>query len=243
MRSIVVVAAFCVASCATEPTVRWGDETPVETVKSDKTEAAKPKTAAEYAARFPTDGECEAEARRIDAKNRDLALKLLAVCIDRGDFKRLNALVDAPWTNTLKSLPDANVWCARVVAARAGDVENDVKACAKAGLAVRTLEQLFAEPDKAKGTIVIFRARIDVEHTGKGVKLVETSVEDGEVETQPTGRRISATLGTNKLPGRDAILLGRASKMAEDASADDGEPMAVVDVLGSYAAADRPTFN
>lgn len=223
--------------------MRWGDETPVESTSTGKKEAPKPKTAAEYAAGFPTDGECETEAKRIDGKNRELALKLLGVCIARGDFKRLSALTEAPWTSALRTMPEGNTWCARVVAARAGDIEGDVKACAKSGLAVRTLEQLFSEPDKAKGTIVIFRARTDPEHTGKDVKLIETSVEDGDVETQPTGRKVSATLGSHRMPGRDAIVLGRASKMAEDPTADDGEPMAVIEVLGSFAAAELPTFN
>ena len=242
---VVVVVVVALAACASKPTVEWGDETAVEARADPTTTAAtKPKTASEYAAQFPTDGSCEAEARRIDDKNRELALKLLAVCIERGDFKRLSALLEAPWTSQLKNLPDSKTWCARIVAARAGDVDGDVKACARAGLGVRTLDQVFGEPDKVKGAVVIFRARVDPEHSGKDLRLIETAVEDGEVETQPTGRRIAtAARGANKLPGRDTIILARASKMAEDKAAEDGEPMVVVDVIDAFAAAERPTFN
>ncbi len=184
--------------------------------------------------------------RRLDERNRDLALKLLNACIERGDFKRLAALVDAPWTKALRTLPAANSWCARVVAARAGDVEADVKACAAAGLAVKTLEQVFTDPGQAKGSIVIFRGRIDPNGKKRGATpLIETILEEGEVETSATGRRVLATFGTHKLPARDAILLARASKMAESADSEDGdgEPVAIVDIQGSFAAATAPTYN
>ena len=242
---VVALSSLLFGSCATEPVVRWGDETPVETPKTAAVadEPARPKTATEYAARFPTDGACEAEARRIDVTNRELALRLLGACIERGDFKRIAALLDAPWTPSLRAMKEAPVWCARVIAARAGDIESDVKACASSGLGVRTLEQLFGEPDKVKGTVVIFRARVDPEHTGKDVRLMETAIEDGEVETAPTGRRVDALIGGHRLPVRDAVLLGRASRMAEDKDAEDGEFMAVIEILGSFPAAALPTFN
>ena len=139
------VVSSGVVSCASEQ-VRWGDETP--DVRDDAAPAApshaeedKKLTAADYAARFPTDGGCEAEARRIDGKKRELALKLLGACIDRGDFKRIGALVDAPWTPEMRNNPEARLWCARIVAARAGDVEADVKACNAIGLGTQTLER------------------------------------------------------------------------------------------------------
>lgn len=248
---VVTFVAAVASSCASEQ-VRWGDETqstsPPTTVSAAPAATAeeheKPKTAAEYAARFPTDGACEAEARRIDQKNRDLALKLLKACIDRGDFKRLNALTDAPWTPQLKDIADSKLWCARVVAARAGDVEADVRACAGAGLGVKTLEEIFTDPNKAKGSFVIFRGRVDPDtKPKKDTPLIETVLDEGEVETTATGRHVRATFGTNSIPARDAILLVKASKMAEDAGSEDGDPVAVVEVLGSFPAADKPTFN
>ncbi len=243
MRPLVVVAALLLPACASEPTVRWGEETPVEKAQIQKLEAPKPKTATEYAAGFPTDGACEAEARRINAQNRERALKLLGACIARGDFKKISALVDAPWTPDLHNLPEALTWCARIVAARAGDVEGDVKSCAKIGIDVHTLEQISAEPDKVAGRLVIFRGRLDPEHKGRDIRLIETTVEGADVDAATTGRRVSAAFASIPIPSGDAVILGRASKMAEDVASEDGDPMAVVDVLGSFVTAERPTFN
>lgn len=245
---VVVVAASALCACASEQ-VRWGDETAAVSTTApaapDET-AEKPKTAAEYAAKFPTDSSCEAEVRRLDEKNRDLALKLLNACIDRGDFKRLAALVDAPWTPALRTLPAAVGWCARVVAARAGDVDADVKACAGAGVAIKTLEQVLTDPNHAKGSVVVFRGRLDPERTSKKTTaLIETVVEEGEVDTTATGRRVLARFGAHKLPARDAIVVGKVTRLADAGDDEDseGEPVAVVDVQGSFAAAAAPTYN
>jgi len=237
-----VAAVVVPGGCASEQ-VRWGEETVVDTDASAAAEEKKePMTAAAYAAKFPTDGACDVEARRIDAVERNLALKLLGTCIGRGDFKRLTALTEAPWTSALKSEPQAANWCARIVAARAGDVDADVKACAKAGISVKTLEQVFGETAKVKGATVIFRARPDPQFPSNAARLVETILEDGEVEAGPTGRRIIAAFGGQRGLRGDSVVLARTQRTEEDAAADEGGIVAVVEVIAAFPAAQLPTF-
>lgn len=244
-RGVALVVALLAVGCATERQVQWGEETAAESTGTvaSASSTATPVTAVDYAARFPTDGECESEARRIVAKSPDLALRLIKACVARGDFKRIAAINDAPWSPMWATDKDAPDTCARVVAARAGDVENDVKACAGAGIAVATLDDLFTQPEKAKGKRVIFRARLDTDLKDKDrVRLIETALESGELETLPTGRRVAASFGSKKRPTKDAIILAKTIKIADDTVANDGEFVAVVDVDTVYLPAASPTF-
>jgi hypothetical protein len=233
-------------ACATERTVQWGEETPTEQT-ADATAATTteaPVTAQAYAERFPTDDGCEAEARKLHERRPELAVRLIKACIERGDFKRLGALTDAPWTATLASDRDAAALVAQVVAARGGDLETDVKNCGKAGYPTASLDELFEAPEKAKGRKVVFRGRRDPDLKEKGrERLVETALESGELDTQPTGRRISAAFAAGlKPPVRDGVFLGKTVKIADDATAGDGEFVAVVDVTAIYAPASASTF-
>jgi hypothetical protein len=234
------------AACASDRQVQWGEETPTEqpVVIKEASSGDGPLTAAEYAARFPTDGDCEAEARRIHEKKPELAVRLIKACVERGDFRRLSAIVDAPWTALLAADKDAAAVAARVVAARAGDIESDVKACQKLGFGVATLDDAFNEPEKAKGRRIIFRGRADADLKEKGrERLVETALEQGELDPQPTGRRVSATFGAGlKVPARDGVLLAKVARIADDTAAADGENVAVVEVEGVYKPASAPTF-
>jgi hypothetical protein len=242
--SLLLLAALA-AACASDRQVQWGEETPTEQpVVVKEASSDGPLTAAEYAARFPTDGDCEAEARRIHDKKPELAVRLIKACVERGDFRRLSAIVDAPWTALLAGDRDAATVAARVVAARAGEVENDVKALQKVGFAVATLDDVFTEPDKAKGRRVIFRGRADADVKEKGrERLVETALEQGEIDPQPTGRRVSATLGAGlKIPTRDGVLLAKVGKVGDDTAAADGENAAFVEIEGAFKAATAPTF-
>ena len=66
--SLVLLSALA-SACASDRQVKWGEETPTEQPAAIKEASSDPPmTASEYAARFPTDGDCEAEARRIHAK-------------------------------------------------------------------------------------------------------------------------------------------------------------------------------
>jgi hypothetical protein len=108
---------------------------------------------------------------------------------------------------------------------------------------VATLEEIFTEPDKAAGRLVIARVRADADRRSKvkiDTRLVEMALVD--TDTAPTGRRLAARLGPHALSAEDTILLGRTVKLADDKLVDDGEPVAVVDVLATTAAALRPTY-
>jgi hypothetical protein len=246
--SVAVVALG--AACASEQ-VRWDDaaETVATTATAASTEAAakpvatKPISAREYAARFPSDVDCAAEVQRLGKRNVDLALQLLRACVERGDFRRLGAVVDGDWVPALVRRPEAPALCARVVAARSGDVDADVMACQRAGYAVATLEQLSADPEKAAGRFVIARVRRDDEHKSKKeTRLVEVRLDEREPASLPTGRRLAATFGPTELPPGEAVLLGRVVKVTDDALVGDGELLTVVDVIASAPVAERPTF-
>lgn len=242
---LALIIALSGIGCATKRSVQWGDETPTEqTAAAETTSSEAPVTAEAYAERFPTDDDCEAEARKIHERRPALAIRLLKACIERGDFKRLSALTDAPWTTTLAGDRDAAVVAARVAAARGGDLETDVKACAKVGFPVATLDEIFDAPEKAKGRRVIFRGRLDPDHKEKGrERLIETALEPGELDTQPSGRRVSATFAGGLKPTfRDSVFLGNAQKVVDDAVVADGESVAVVEVTGVYTPASASTF-
>jgi hypothetical protein len=242
--SLLLLSALA-AACASDRQVQWGEETPTEQPAAIK-EASHdaPMTATEYAARFPTDGDCEAEARRIHEKKPELAVRLIKACVDRGDFRRLSGIVEAPWAAALAADKDAATVAARVVAARAGDVESDVKSLQKAGFDVSTLDDAFNAPDKAKDRRVVFRGRLDTDIKEKGrERLVETALEQGEIEPQATGRRVSATADVGlKVPTRDGVLLAKVVRVGDDTAADDGENVAVVELEGVFKAATAPTF-
>lgn len=242
--SLLLLAALA-AACASDRQVQWGEETPTEQpVVVKEASSDGPLTAAEYAARFPTDGDCEAEARRIHEKKAELAVRLIKACIERGDFRRLSAIIDAPWTAQLAADKDAAILAARVVAARAGEIEGDVKACQKVGFGVATLDDVFNEPEKSKGRRIIFRGRADTDLKEKGrERLVEIALEQGEIDPQPTGRRVSATLAPGlKVPVRDGVLLAKVTRIGDDTAAGDGENVAVVEVESVFKAATAPTF-
>ncbi len=238
--------ALCVAvsACAGNQRVEWGEETQTEHVTVvEEASSSGPLTAKDYAARFPTDATCEAEARRITEKSPDLAIGLLQACVERGDFKRMTALTDAPWTSQLAAVKGSTRLCARVVAARGGDVESDVKACARIGIKVLTLAEAFEEPEKAKGKTVIFRARTDAELKEQGrTRLVELNLEQSDFDVQATGRRISASMGSKKAPSRDGLIVARVSSVGDDAVATDGEPVAKVDAIDVFTVATSPTY-
>ena len=239
------VVATVDGGCASEQ-VRWDQATETvapETTTTKPTTPDKPVSAREYAARFPTDVLCEAEVRRISKRNVELGLQLLRICVERGDFRRIGALTDGSWVTTLVARPEAPALCARVVAARGGDVDGDVTACQRAGFPVATLEQVFANPEKAAGKLVIVRAQLDAEHKSKKeTRLVEMQLDDGEPTSQPTGRRIGAHLGAQVMPPGEAVLLARVVKIVEDKLIDDGELVTVIDVIASAPAAARATF-
>jgi len=245
MRTPIFALALLASACATDR-VEWGDETPADrdVIVKDASQTQAPVTAADYAAKFPTDSACESEARRISTKSPDLAVRLIKACVARGDFRRLAAIVDAPWSSTWKGDKEAADVCARVVAARAGDVEADVKACADMGIPVLTLQDMFDAGEKAKGKVCVVRARADADVKEKGdrVRLIETAIESGELETQPTGRRMSAKFGTKRVPPSDAIFVLQGVKVADDTVVNDGEFVLVADVTTMLPAAKSPTF-
>ncbi|MBM4281792.1 MAG: hypothetical protein FJ137_13865 [Deltaproteobacteria bacterium] len=254
LASLLALPALSLAlsmSCATEQ-VRWDDATETVQRTPDAVEQAatataaaadKPLSARDYAARFPSDIDCETEVRRISRRNGELALQLLRACVERGAFRRLTALVDGPWVTMLVARPEAPGLCARVVAARSGDVENDVELCQRAGFPVATLAQVTADPENATGKLVIVRARPDEDHKlKKEVRLLETQHDEREPAPLPTGRRVSLPMAPAPANNNEIIVLGRVLKVTEDMVVEDGEVVTVVDAIFTAPVAAQSTY-
>lgn len=238
---VALLSVLAGGGCASEQqAVRWGDETSTmasETVAEASSSATM--SAEDYAKRFPTDDGCEAEARRLaTGKTAALAQKLIVACIDRGDFRRLEGLTKAPWTAALRGGAAGAALCAKVVAARAGDVDGDVRACTAAGFAVLSLEQALL--DRKKGSSVIVRTRDDSGRTTGTLRTEEVAYVEGELESQPTTRRLLLTLtGVPLRRDGDSIVLGQVLSIGDD---EDGEPVVRLKVQHVYRAATSPTL-
>ncbi len=245
--AVIALLSTSALSCASDRQLLWGEET----TTTSRSSAAAPIVAARldarsYAERFPSDGACEAEARRIAANTPSLAIELVTACIERGAFRAINGLTRAPWTTALATSTAGPALCARVVAARAGDVEADVKACKVAGFKVNTLHEVMSGTVPAKGSLVIARVRADDEAASKnasnkraGATLLETVPKQGEVESEPTGRRVIAQLAGHTSPRTDTIVLLLATRRSENG---EGETVVYGDIVEFYATALIATF-
>ena len=242
---LLIVTSWLVGlwGCATEQEqVRWGAETEAETV-APTVAASDGVTASDYAKRFPTDESCEREARRVATQSSALADRLIVACIERGDFRRLEGLVKAPWTGRLNKGDAGAILCAKVVAARAGDVDEDVNGCRASGFAVASLSSIVSE---AKGgRLIITRVRPDEGQKTAGViRAEETDLVDGEVESRGTGRKLLLNVAAGQPEVRlrsdgDSVVLARVTKVGEDV---DGEPVVRATVLQVFRPAASPTY-
>ncbi len=227
------IAFSLLVGCATEK-VLWDQATetlPTTTVTTTK-EREKPLSAREYAARFPDDAACDAEVRRLGSRRVQLAAQLLQACVERGDFRRLSTILAGDWVPTLLKRPDAASLCARVIAARAGDVDDDVESCQRAGYPVYTLEQISASAEKSVGKFVIVRARRDVEGSSKKfTHLLETVPDLRDVNGAPTGRELSVLPGPQTIPELESVVLARVVKVSGDDFGEEGNLNVVVDVV------------
>lgn len=155
-----------------------------QAVKKDPP-AQAPFDARAFVAQQRTPLQCEASARRLQARSRDDAWNALKACVEGMQFTPLQALLGPAWAQDLQERPEAATMLARVIAYRGGSVEGDLRLLQDKHIPIFGLEAAMTQPETYKGRYVLFRARVgDSRKDGQQstVWLVEQSL--GSVATE-----------------------------------------------------------
>lgn len=210
MRTLRILTAASMAlgalACATEAP-RWIGTAPTAVVWES---APAPPTAAPSAAMTAEEARsiaeahdaahtCEATARALYERNQQRGWAVMNQCIRRSDFTDLEGMTSRPWLEHLLAEPELPKLIAHVIAARGGDVQNDLRICRRARVPVFSLKAATAEPDTYQGRLVVVRAAPRGGHKVNGaraVELAETRVM-AEPEWVPSGPRTSIATETS----------------------------------------------
>jgi hypothetical protein len=133
--------------------------------------------------------DCERKARALRQHDRDAAWASLKQCAARGHFTQLHAVV-AAWGDDLRDRPDALGLLTQVVAARGGNVKQDVRVIRDAKVPVFSLHDCVTQPKLYEGRYVMIRGTLDeVRTSGDAVaaRLTEHALQAEEWEV-PIGR-------------------------------------------------------
>lgn len=133
--------------------------------------------------------DCERKARALRSQDRNAAWTALRACVARGHFTQLHAVV-AAWGDDLRERPDAPVLLAEVVAARGGNVKQDVRVMRDAKIPVFSLRDCVTQPQLYEGRYVMIRGTLEeVRTSGDAVaaRLTEHALQAEEWEV-PLGR-------------------------------------------------------
>lgn len=154
------------------------------------------------AAAFDGAHNCEATARAMHERDHQRGWAVMNQCIRRPDFTDLEGMTSLPWRDHLLAQPDLSQLVGHVVAARGGDVQNDLRICRRARVPVFSLKAAVAEPDSYQGRTVLVRAAPRggrLVNGARAVELVETRVM-AEPEWVAAGPRMSTTAETTTRP-------------------------------------------
>jgi hypothetical protein len=138
-----------------------------------------------FLAKHRTPGECEAGARKLQARSRDQGWEALRACVEGTHFTKLQALLGPAWAEDLQTRPEAAAMLARVVAYRGGSVEGDLRLLHEKRIPIFGLEAAMTQPETYAGRYVLLRAQVgDLRRDGElpTVWLVESSL--GSVQTE-----------------------------------------------------------
>lgn len=231
VRALSLALLFSSAGCAGDKfgtrTETWGQVGSKRYQDARTTTAPEEKklTAREYAARFATGAECEAEARRVVTEDERGGVALLHACLQRDDFDLLEPFYAAPWQQHLTD--DASLLrLGHVIARRGGWVSEDLALLQQADADVYTLAQAVEQPDQARGKPLVTRLRfLEPREDVPGQLVFEEATltpDDVELEealpsaaarypTALTGQRVLLELPEAKRPpraGDELIVVG-----------------------------------
>jgi hypothetical protein len=180
-----LLCGLAVAGCASSRT-EWvesgagGDSPAGQRARAEGPSAqVGPFDAKTFAARFRTPGECEAAARKLQARSRDQAWEALRACVEGMHFTKLQALLAPAWAEDLQVRPEAAALLARVVAYRGGSVEGDLRLLHEKRIPIFGLQAAMTQPETYAGRYVLLRAQVgDLRRDGETptVWLVESSL-------------------------------------------------------------------
>jgi len=145
--------------------------------------------------------DCERKARALRQNDREAAWTALKQCAARGHFTQLHAVVDN-WGDDLRDRQDAPALLAQVVAARGGNVKQDVRVMRDAKIPVFSLRDCVTQPKLYEGRYVMIRGTLEeVRTSGDAVaaRLTEHALQAEEWEV-PIGR-IRRKLATTRYGG------------------------------------------
>jgi hypothetical protein len=251
------VAAFLVG-CASPPPAKQpfpaarlvtGNAVPSEPhATSSAVSAADLADPQAYARRFPSPASCEEAARAAIAVSRDQAWRVLSACVRRGHFTPLPRLLDGTWDEDLRTRADASNMLLKIVAARGGDVERDLRLLGQRHLAVYPLSTAVAQPEAYRGRLVLLRVSIHEASAADGpveVRVFQLASVQGtsaswDRRRQFTTREYTATErqlivrlsrpDPNLEPGRELVLLGRFDGLRAPTEVEEKIP--IVTILG-----------
>jgi hypothetical protein len=114
----------------------------------------------EVSPRLPAPERCEAVARAYLPTAPDRAWYELWLCVTAGRFTALRPLLDDAWDHELRTRRDAPLLLTRVIAARGGNIEEDLRLLHDRRLPLFGLAQAMTRPELFRGALVILRARL-----------------------------------------------------------------------------------
>ncbi|HZN91279.1 MAG TPA: hypothetical protein VFB81_01185 [Myxococcales bacterium] len=179
--------------------------------------------------------DCERKARALRSSDRNAAWAALKGCAARGHFTQLHAVV-ASWGDDLRERPDAPVLLTQMVAARGGNVKQDVRVMRDAKIPVFSLRDCTTQPQLYEGRYVMIRGTLDeVRASGDAVaaRLTEHTLQAEEWEVPIGGirRKVATTRYGGSVSGNGTTILGNGQIGGSvDVSGDEYE----VDVARRY---------
>src|SRR4051812_2026604 len=161
MRALLLL---CFAGCATEQAAEVEDPACCREVTLPQTRGV------DFAEVVNAPERCEADARaRLPSP---AAWQDLWACVNSGHFTALRQLLSGAWDRDLQTRPDAPLLVLRVIAARGGNVDGDLRLLHDRRVPLFSLSQALARPELYRGAFVIVRATLSPQGVLEEKRLV-----------------------------------------------------------------------
>jgi hypothetical protein len=129
-------------------------------------------------------------------------------CVNQGRFTALSELLSGAWDRDLQSRPDAPLLVLRVIAARGGQVDEDLALLHERRIPLFSLSQVLARPTLYSGALLIVRAQMSSEGVLDETRARGTHIVPRRHSVEmPTGRRVLATMEDPFLDIDDTVLV------------------------------------
>lgn len=113
-----------------------------------------------FAAQYPQPNDCLVAAKAIQARSKENGWLALKGCVAKGNFILLREIATDTWMNDLTTRPDAAALIMKVIAARGGSVESDLRILHERRVPVFGLAAAMAQPGVYNGRLIVLRAKV-----------------------------------------------------------------------------------